>query len=112
MRAVVSIAFSHRRTGDAMRYGFLALLLMISPAAAQTPMACEATDKLNQRLASEYGESITSAGISPGGIIYVTSNPESGTFSIILRRNDGQSCILIGGIGYATIEAIQQGRDL
>lgn len=97
-----------------MRYVLPILLFTTVPAAAQMQMACDDQTKIDTRLSSEFGESITSAGITPGGVMYVTSNPESGTFTVVLRREGGQACILIGGIGYATTDPVpvKQGKDL
>jgi hypothetical protein len=84
----------------------LAALLL----AQQTP--CGPTGQVEKRIADQYGESIVGAGVTPGGVMFLTSNPTTGTFTIMLRRPDGQTCVLMGGTGYATVEAVKQGQGI
>jgi hypothetical protein len=81
----------------------LAALLL----AQQSP--CGPTGQVEKRIAKDYGESVVGAGITPGGVMFLTSNPVSGSFTILLRRPDGQTCVLMGGTGYATTDAIKPG---
>lgn len=83
----------------------LAALLL----AQQQP--CGPTGLVEKRIADQYGESIIGAGVVAGGVMFLTSNPETGTFTIMLRRADGQTCVLMGGTGYATQEAVKAGED-
>ena len=78
--------------------------------AQQSP--CGPTGAVEKGIADKYGESIVGAGVTPGGVMFLTSNPETGTFTILLRRPDGQTCVLMGGTGYATLDAIKSGTDL
>jgi hypothetical protein len=87
-------------------HAILAALLL----AQQTP--CGPTGQVEKRIAKQYGESIVGAGVTPGGIMFFTNNPESGTWTIMLRRPDGQTCVLMGGTGYATVEAVKQGQEI
>jgi hypothetical protein len=84
----------------------LAALLL----AQQSP--CGPTGAVEKRIADQYGESIVGAGITPGGILFITMNPETQTFTIMLRRPDGQTCVLMGGTGYATAEPETPGKPL
>lgn len=84
----------------------LAALLL----AQQSP--CGPTGQVEKRIASEYGESIIGAGIVAGGILFTLANPETGTFSILLRRPDGQTCVLMGGSGWASQEPTIPGKNL
>lgn len=84
----------------------LAALLL----AQQTP--CGPTGQVERRIADQYGESIVGAGVVAGGVMFLTSNPQTGTFTIMLRRKDGQTCVLMGGTGYATLEAVKQGQEI
>jgi hypothetical protein len=87
-------------------HAILAALLL----AQQTP--CAPTGQVEKRIAKQYGESIVGAGVTPGGVMFLTNNPESGTWTILLRRPDGQTCVLMGGTGYATVDAIQPGEPI
>jgi hypothetical protein len=84
----------------------LAALLL----AQQSP--CGPTGAVEKRIVAQYGESIVGAGVVPGGVMFITSNPDTGTFTIMLRRPDGQTCVLMGGTGYATQDSVKQGLPL
>ena len=75
--------------------------------AQQSP--CGPTGKVEARIAKEYGESIVGAGVVPGGYLFTTANPQTGSFTILLRRPDGQTCVLMSGTGYATTDAVKPG---
>jgi hypothetical protein len=74
--------------------------------------ACGPTGQVEKRIHTDYGESIVGAGVVNGGVMFLTSNPTTGTFTIMLRRQDGMTCVLMGGNGYATLESIKPGTDL
>ena len=86
---------------------------MIELAAALLIQAqpCGPTGIVEKRIAKEYGESIVGAGITPGGILFTLTNPDTGTFTILLRRPDGMTCVLMGGTGYTAQEAVKAGDD-
>jgi hypothetical protein len=87
------------------------LCLAVIPASAQQA-PCGPTGTVEKRIHDQYGETIVGAGVVAGGILFTLANPISGSFTILLRRPDGQTCVLMGGTGYATIEAIKPGTDL
>ena len=78
--------------------------------AQQSP--CGPTGMVEKRIVAQYGESIVGAGVVPGGILFITSNPDTGSFTILLRRPDNQTCVLMGGTGYATTDAVKKGLPL
>lgn len=78
--------------------------------AQQSP--CGPTGQVEARIHKQYGESIVGAGIVPGGILFTTANPKTQTFTILLRRPDGMTCVMMGGTGYASQDAIIPGIDL
>lgn len=78
--------------------------------AQQSP--CGPTGMIEKRIADKYGETVIGAGIVDGGILFTLANLDTGTFTVLLRRPDGQTCIVMGGTGYATIEAVKSGTDL
>ena len=86
-------------------HAILAALLL----AQQTP--CGPTGQVEARIAKQYGESIVGAGVTPGGIMFITANPTTGTFTVLIRKG-GQTCVLMGGTGYATVDAIQPGEPI
>ena len=84
----------------------LAALLL----AQQQP--CGPTGQVEKRIADQYGESIIGAGVVAGGLMFITANPDSGSFTVMLRKPNGQTCVLMGGTGFATQDAIKKGTDL
>lgn len=52
------------------------------------------------------------AGVTPVGILYVTSNPGTGTFTVLMRRADGQACIIGGGKGWASVPPTIPGTNM
>jgi len=52
-----------------------------------------------QRLQTNYGEARTGAGLSEGnsGMIEIFASEETGTWTILLTRPDGQSCLVAAG---------------
>ena len=87
----------------------LAALLLTQ---AQPQIPCGPTGMVEKRIASQYGESIIGAGVVAGGLMFITSNPDTGSFTVMLRRPDGQTCVLMGGTGYATQETVKPGVGL
>jgi predicted ATP-dependent serine protease len=73
--------------------------------------ACGPTGQVEKRIHTDYGESIVGAGVVSGGVMFLTNNPTTGTWTILLRRQDGVTCVLMGGTGYATQEAVKSGTD-
>jgi ABC-type enterobactin transport system permease subunit len=89
------------------------LCLAPVPAIAQeAPQPCGPTGTVEARISKQYGESLVGAGIVPGGVLFTTANPETGTFTIMLRRPDGVTCVMMGGTGYAFQEPKKPGVDL
>jgi hypothetical protein len=95
------------------RSALAAILICLSPVAASAQQApCGPTGAVEKRIHDQYGETIVGAGVVAGGWLFTLANPQTGTFTVLLRRKDGQTCVLMGGTGYATIEAIKPGTDL
>jgi hypothetical protein len=77
--------------------------------AQQSP--CGPTGQVEARIAKQYGETVVGAGVVPGGIMFITANPVTGTFTVMLRKG-GQTCVLQGGTGYATVDAVKPGENI
>lgn len=92
---------------------FLAIPYWIgTPSRAQEAQPCGPRDQVEKRIWKQYGESVLGAGITPGGILYLTANLKTGTFTILLRRPDGMACVLMGGNGFAQGEPRTPGVGL
>ncbi|MBB3711896.1 MAG: hypothetical protein ACU0E9_00965 [Limimaricola soesokkakensis] len=77
------------------------------PALAQ---GCAPRDHIVERLKEGYAESLAGAGLqaSAMAMLEVWSNPESGSFTVLLTNPDGVSCILSHGSDYYTIEQLAE----
>jgi len=95
------------------RGALAAILFLLAPMPSSAQQApCGPTGSVEKRIHDQYGETIVGAGVVAGGILFTLANPQTQTFTILLRRPDGQTCVLMGGTGYATLEAIKPGTDL
>jgi hypothetical protein len=91
----------------------LTIAYATAPSRSQdVPPGCAPRVILEQRIAKDYGESIVGAGVTPVGVLYVTANPTTQTFSVIVRRADGLACLIGGGKGWATTDPSVPGRPL
>jgi hypothetical protein len=95
------------------RGALVAFLLCLAPmpSSAQQP-PCGPTGAVEKRIHDQYGETIVGAGVVAGGILFTLANPDTQTFTILLRRPDGMTCVLMGGTGYASQDPIKPGVDL
>lgn len=72
------------------------LSLLFTPAAAQ--QVCGPFNAIDSKLTSEYGESrLLGYMISSTQLIYVYTNTETGTVTVILLEANGQSCLVSAG---------------
>jgi hypothetical protein len=95
------------------RGALAAFLLCLAPVAASAQQApCGPTGAVEKRIHDQYGETIVGAGVVAGGILFTLANPQTQTFTILLRRPDGMTCVLMGGTGYAMQDPIKPGTDL
>lgn len=99
----------------------LTILLVImfyiaTPAKSQeapSGVPCGPADKIQKDLEEKYGEVIGGGGFVASDIIVITTNPKTGTFTIMARKPNGQVCLLIGGEGFAMADpAAMKGTGL
>jgi len=86
--------------------------LALAAILVQAQQPCGPTGQVEKRIHDQYGESIVGAGVVDGGTMFLTANPDSGTFTILLRRKDGLTCVLMGGKGFATLDAVKKGQGI
>lgn len=84
---------------------FLTMFFDSLSRAQEQRLPCAPSGAMDQELKSQYGESIVAGGITGAGIMYITTNPKTGTFSVLLRRPNGMTCIVAGGEGFAIGDA-------
>ena len=74
----------------------LALLAACGPVYAQTN--CMPTEQVQITLLEDYGEVPLTMGLAgPGVIVEYWGNPETGTWSIVINRANGISCVPVSG---------------
>jgi len=76
--------------------GICVALLGVNAASAQSH--CAARDKVVSKLSSGYGETFAGGGMQNSKRIYeVWFSEEKGTWTILMTRPDGSSCIMASG---------------
>ncbi len=93
----------------------IAMLLIIwavfDPAAAQT--ACATRNQLAERLAGDYAEVPVAAGLALSGeVIEVFTNSDGSSWTIVLTRPDGPSCLIAAGEAWTTLPVKAKGPDV
>ncbi|MEM9708382.1 MAG: hypothetical protein AAF871_06270 [Pseudomonadota bacterium] len=83
---------------------FLGLILVTSvpvSAVAQSQSSCADRDRVVERLASGYGESFQGGGLqSESKVFEVWFSEEKGTWTILMTRADGTSCVMAAGTNW------------
>jgi hypothetical protein len=74
-------------------------LLAATPAAeAQTQPPCAKRDQVIRKLEEKYGETLRSIGLHKSdGVVEIYSSEETGSWTILMTRPDGMSCLLASG---------------
>lgn len=79
---------------------FVALtgLVMTPSAEAEGRQTCAARDTVVQKLHDRFGEELRSLGLHQSdGIVEVYSSESTGTWTILMTRPDGMSCLIAAG---------------
>ena len=80
-----------------LKFGALAFAL-ISPTAVSAQSNCAARDNIVQSLQTSYGEAFAGGGVQNSDRIFeVWFNEEKGTWTILMTKADGKSCIMASG---------------
>lgn len=83
-----------------LRNGLIALLLG-SPALVQAQTACADRDDMIANLEKRYGEAFAGGGLqNPKQILEVWFSEEKGTWTVLMTRADGRSCIMASGTNW------------
>lgn len=93
-----------RIISSALVFGVVALA---SPAHAQSAMACQARAKLVQTLEDRYKESLDSIGLqSPELLLEIWSAKETGSFTVLITKPNGISCVVASGKNWHKFNAV------
>ena len=80
---------------------FLLIAMALSIAAA--PQQCGPRPAVIATLSDRYGEAPRMRGLANGVIVELLANDDSGSWTILVTRPDGSSCLLVAGTAYAPI---------
>ncbi|MGO1121210.1 hypothetical protein ACTL6U_21140 [Rhodovibrionaceae bacterium A322] len=97
-----------------LQAAFLAAFLLsgTAPAAAQQAPTCNLRDKVLAHLAGKYSEAPVAVGVtSSGALLEVLSTPDGQTWTVLLTRPDGVSCLLAAGEGWRWLPVEQDLPD-
>jgi hypothetical protein len=74
-------------------------LLAVTPSAgAEGDQACAERSRVVQKLADKFGETLRSLGLHrDDGLVEIYSSEETGTWTILMTRPDGMTCLLAAG---------------
>ena len=83
----------------------LPLLFVASQALAEEPK-CGPREEIVAKLAKDYGEAQTGAGLSRDGVmVEVFASPATGTFTVLASDPSGQSCLVTYGEEWISVPA-------
>ena len=88
--------------------GLLALFLALSPSGAMAQMAPLCADRatVTQGLAENYGEQALGGGIADNQqLVEVFTNVATGSWTVLVSRADGVSCLIASGQGWVSAPA-------
>ncbi len=93
----------------ALSFGFGALILATHAGFAAP--TCGPRDAVTSALADRYGETRRGVGLGDGNMVMeVYASSETGTWTILITRPDGLSCLAASGSGYeALTDAMPEG---
>ncbi|HRO12324.1 hypothetical protein [Amaricoccus sp.] len=81
-----------------VRAATAAALLAATPGANAEETTCADRTRVVQRLQDRFGETLRSLGLNrDNGIVEVYSSEETGTWTILMTRPDGITCLLAAG---------------
>jgi len=81
--------------------GLCLFSVMSVPAVGHAQISCAERDKVVERLAAGYGESFQGGGLqSEERVFEVWFSEEEGTWTILLTRADGTSCVMASGTNW------------
>ena len=86
----------------------LPLVLASTPAFAQ--QNCGNSEQIHRMLSEQYRESRQVVGVvNEQSVLEVWANTESGTWTILITRTNGMSCLAAYGISYTTAAPVPEG---
>ena len=82
--------------------------LALSTVPSHAQGACFEREDALTRLQSQYGEDVAARGLAAEGkAMFELLTSEDGTWTILVTRTDGQSCVVAGGDACTKVEKIK-----
>lgn len=79
----------------------LAVIFTMMPAALHAQQLCAERDSVVQKLESGYGEAFAGGGLQNSSRVFeVWMSEEKGTWTILMTRSDGMSCVMATGTNW------------
>ena len=86
----------------------LTVLGLLLPAGAFAQTNCAERDMMVQKLETRYGEAFAGGGVQNSKSIFeVWYSPEKGTWTILMTRANGTSCIMASGTNWRDSTAVK-----
>jgi hypothetical protein len=88
------------------------LSLGSTPGSAQSPAACGDRGHIAEKLDNGYSEKPVAMGLSTDGAVVEVFASNDGSFTIIVTRPNGLSCILVTGESWEDLMALKAGLKI
>ena len=90
--------------------GIVTILAAIPAHSQQNLLQCIDRGEALTHLEKEYGETVIARGLaSDGGVVEVIVNKDGSTWSIVITRPDGTSCLVASGEHWEEVERSANG---
>ncbi|MBI4185213.1 MAG: hypothetical protein HY521_14575 [Proteobacteria bacterium] len=94
----------YRKYGYPALAGLALALIWFAPAGAQQ-VACGEREQIAKALAQSYEEHPIARGLASGGVMIEVLAAESGSFTVLLTRPNGLSCLITAGEYWESVPA-------
>lgn len=85
----------------------IGVVALAPPAHAQSALTCQLREKLVRTLENRYNESLDSMGLQgPQLLLEIWSAEDTGSFTVLLTKPNGISCIVASGNNWQKIDAV------
>lgn len=83
-----------------LKYGLVGLAIAL-PSTVHAQATCFDREALIAKLEKSYGETFAGGGLqNSNSIVEVWHSPEEGTWTVLMTRADGKSCIMASGTNW------------
>ncbi|HET7409821.1 MAG TPA: hypothetical protein VFJ13_06445 [Paracoccaceae bacterium] len=94
-----------------VQFAAAVLALVAAPHIADAQVNCATRARVVERLAVEYGEHFSGGGMESAAAIFEVWTSEGGTWTILLTRPDGTSCVMASGVAWREATPEPEGTE-